>query len=38
MFRLTLQISDELHDKLRWLAYNQQRSQRFILRGIVKKA
>jgi len=41
MVRLTLRISDELHEKLRWLAYKERRSQHSILvelleRGLAK--
>jgi len=38
MPKLTLRISDELHEKLRWLAYKEKRSQHAILVGIVEKA
>ena len=38
MPRLTLQLSDELHEKLRWLAYKGRRSQHAILLEIVKRA
>ena len=38
MPKLTLQLSDELHEKLRWLAYKERRSQHAILLEIVKKA
>ena len=38
MVRLSLRISDELHEKLRWLAYKERRSQQVILEDIVEKA
>ncbi len=38
MAKLTLKVSDELHEKLRWMAYKERRSQHAILIEIVEKA
>lgn len=38
MTRLTIRISDELHEKLRWLAYTERRSQQAILLEVLEKA
>ena len=38
MPRLSLRISEELHDKLRWLAYKQRRSQHEIMLELLEKA
>jgi predicted transcriptional regulator len=38
MVRLSLRVSEELHEKLRWLAYTERRSQHAILLDILKKA
>jgi hypothetical protein len=38
MAKLTLLVSDELHEKLRWLSYTERRSQHAILIEIVEKA
>ncbi len=38
MAKLTLQVSKELHEKLRWLSYKERRSQQSILLQIVEKA
>jgi predicted DNA-binding protein len=38
MPKLTLVVSEELHEKLRWLSYKQRRSQQMILLEIVEKA
>ncbi len=38
MVKLTLRITDELHEKLRWLAYKERRSQHAILLEIVENA
>lgn len=38
MARLTIRISDELHEKLRWLAYKERRSQQVLLAEIIEKA
>ena len=37
MTRLTIRIPDELHEKLRWLAYSERRSQQVILQEILEK-
>ena len=38
MVRLTIRISDELHEKLRWLAFRERRSQQVLLVEILEKA
>lgn len=38
MVRLTIRISDELHEKLRWLAFRERRSQQDLLVEILDKA
>lgn len=38
MVRLTIRISEELHEKLRWLAYKERRSQQILLEEIIEKA
>lgn len=38
MVRLTIRITEELHEKLRWLAYRERRSQQVILKEILEKA
>ena len=38
MVRVTIRMPEELHEKLRWLAYRQRRSQHSILLAILKKA
>ena len=38
MMRLTIRISDELHEKLRWLAFKERRSQQVILVELLEKA
>jgi len=38
MPRLSLRVSDELHEKLRWLAYKQRRSQHEIILELLEKA
>ena len=38
MVRLTLRISEELHEKLRWLAFRERRSQQVLLVEILEKA
>jgi len=38
MIRLTIRISEELHEKLRWLAFRERRSQQVLLVEILKKA
>jgi len=38
MVALTLRLPDELHEKLRWLAFRERRSQHAILLELVEKA
>ena len=38
MPKLTLFVSEEVHEKLRWLSYKQHRSQQAILLEMVEKA
>jgi predicted transcriptional regulator len=38
MVKLTLRISEETHEKLRWLAFKQHRSQHAILLELLEKA
>jgi predicted transcriptional regulator len=38
MVRLTIRISEELHEKLRWLAYKERRSQQVLLEELLEKA
>lgn len=38
MIRLTIRISDELHEKLRWLCFRERRSQQVLLAEILEKA
>ncbi len=38
MIRLTVRMPEELHEKLRWLAYTERRSQQVILLEILEKA
>jgi predicted DNA-binding protein len=38
MVRLSLRVSDEVHEKLRWLSYKEHRSQQVILEEVVEKA
>ncbi len=38
MVRLTIRISEELHEKLRWLAFRERRSQQVLLVDILEKA
>ena len=38
MVRLTIRISDELHEKLRWLSYRENRSQQVIVLDALEKA
>ena len=37
MVTLTLRLADELHEKLRWLAFKERRSQHAILLELVEK-
>lgn len=38
MIRLTIRMSEEMHEKLRWLYYQYKRSQQVILMEILEKA
>lgn len=38
MVRLTIRISEEMHEKLRWLAFKKRRSQQVLLVEILEKA
>lgn len=38
MIRLTIRVSEELHEKLRWLAYKERRSQQVLLEELLEKA
>jgi predicted transcriptional regulator len=38
MVRLTLRLSDELHEKLRWLAFKERRSQHAIVLELLERA
>ncbi len=38
MVRMSLRVPDELHEKLRWLAYTERRSQHAIVLEILEKA
>ena len=38
MVRLMIRISEELHEKLRWLSYTERRSQQLLLVEIIEKA
>jgi len=38
MVKQTLRLSEELHEKLRWLSYRERKSQHAILLEIVEKA
>ena len=38
MTRITIRISYELHDKLRWLSYKERRSQQILIEEIIEKA
>lgn len=38
MTRLTIRISEELHEKLRWMAFKERRSQQVLLEEILEKA
>ena len=38
MVRLSLRVSEELHEKLRWLAFKERRSQHTIVLEILEKA
>jgi predicted transcriptional regulator len=38
MTRVTIKVTDEIHEKLRWLCYKQRRSQQVIVEEILKRA
>jgi predicted transcriptional regulator len=38
MVRISLRIDEELHDKLRWLAYKERKSQHAIIVEVLEKA
>ena len=38
MVRYTIRMSDELHEKIRWLAYQEHRSQHDIMLEILEQA
>ena len=38
MVKFTLRITEELHEKLRWLAFKQHRTQNAILIELLEKA
>ena len=38
MAKLTLRLSEEMHEKLRWVAYKERRSQHAIMIGLLEKA
>jgi len=38
MVRLTIRMPDELHEKLRWLAFTERRSQHAIVLELMEKA
>ena len=38
MVRLTIRMSDELHEKLRWVSYKKRRSQQELLIEILEQA
>lgn len=38
MVRLTIRISEELHEKLRWLCYKERKSQQVLLVDILENA
>jgi len=37
MFRVTIRMPDELHEKLRWLAFKERRSQHAIIMELLEK-
>ena len=37
MVRLTIRMPDELHERLRWLAYKERRSQQTIVLELLQK-
>lgn len=38
MVKLTLRLTDDLHEKLRWVAFKERRSQHAVLLELVEKA
>ena len=38
MVRLTIRMPDEVHEKLRWLAFKERRSQHSIVLELMEKA
>lgn len=38
MVQMSLRVPDELHEKLRWLAYTERRSQHAIVLEMLEKA
>ena len=38
MQRFTLRLTDEIHEKLRWLAYKEKRSQQSIIMELLEDA
>ena len=38
MVRLTMRLPDDLHEKLRWLAFRERRSQHAIVLELLQKA
>ena len=38
MVRYTIRMPDELHEKIRWLAYRERRSQHEIMLEVLEKA
>ena len=38
MVRVTIRMPDELHEKLRWLAFKERRSQHAIVMELLEKA
>ncbi len=38
MVRFTLRMPEDLHEKLRWLAYKERKSQQVVLMEIIEKA
>jgi len=38
MVRLSLRLSEELHERIRWLSYRERKSQHAIILGILEKA
>jgi predicted transcriptional regulator len=38
MVRMSLRVPDELHEKLRWIAYKERRSQHSVVLEVLDKA